>query len=85
VASHGFTVNYHSIKCYVRKLRGKQSPEAQVVIQDKDHGMTLYHEFLQKAIIDALTIVMVRIKEFLSTCFQDGFRVKALLNGFRLL
>jgi len=33
VASHGFTGNYQSVKRYVRKLRGKQIPEARVVIQ----------------------------------------------------
>ena len=33
MASHGFTGNYQSVKRYVRKLRGKQTPEACVVIQ----------------------------------------------------
>src|SRR5437764_3414228 len=33
VASHGFTGNYQSVKRYVRKLRGTQTPEARVVIQ----------------------------------------------------
>jgi transposase len=33
VASHGFTGNYQSVKRYVRKLRGKRTPEARVVIQ----------------------------------------------------
>src|SRR6266404_7787366 len=33
VASHGFTGNYQSVKRYVRKLRGNQTPEARVVIQ----------------------------------------------------
>src|SRR5437763_4230200 len=33
VASHGFTGNYQSVKRYVRKLRGRQTPQARVVIQ----------------------------------------------------
>src|SRR5205085_4369640 len=33
VASHGFPGNYQSVKRYVRKLRGNQTPEARVVIQ----------------------------------------------------
>ncbi|HEY6370951.1 MAG TPA: IS21 family transposase [Candidatus Sulfotelmatobacter sp.] len=33
VASHGFTGNYQAVKRYVRKLRGKQTPQARAVIQ----------------------------------------------------
>ena len=33
VASHGFIGNYQAVKRYVRKLRGRQTPEARVVIQ----------------------------------------------------
>ena len=33
VDAHGFTGGYQSVKRFVRKLRGKQSPEARVVIQ----------------------------------------------------
>jgi transposase len=33
VASQGFTGNYQSVKRYVRKLRGRPTPEARVIIQ----------------------------------------------------
>lgn len=33
VDSHGFAGSYESVKRFVRKLRGKQSPEARVVIE----------------------------------------------------